>query len=236
MEQEFETPGDALLHYGVKGMRWGVRDTIESASTSVSNTSAKTSKSISKASKATSQGISNASKATTQATKNAATKTANAPKQGVQNLKDKREAKKKAKGPEDPNALKSQLKREGKSAAWGTRQAYIEKTLDDAIRLDKIAKGNAGIDQKAFATKDLVFTKAQARRFGPTLARHAERIQKGEAKTGDIMLASVRLRRRDLTIGMDLSNKKNKAAEKRGRTANFDIPRNKSPKKAKVAA
>lgn len=24
-QQEFDTPGEALLHYGVKGMKWGVR-------------------------------------------------------------------------------------------------------------------------------------------------------------------------------------------------------------------
>jgi len=223
VEQKFDTPGDALAHYGKKGMRWGYRNTLDS----VGSTPKRDTQEAPGAAAAfkTSGGVSG----NTQKLKAQATRIANKKAQLVKaNAKARADAKadkvtaKAQKVAANPTAKKAG--RELQGVAWGTRQAYIEKTLKDAERAGNIGKGTAAIDSKLIATKDLVFTKRQARFAEKVFAQHAKRVKEGELKTRDLLLMSARLRRRDLTIGMDIAGKRNDRAKKRGQQANFDIP------------
>lgn len=245
VEQEYATPQEAYLaHHGVKGMRWGQRTARarESVSSGVKN--AKTS--VSTGVKNTKASVSSGVKNTKASITGSVNKTKTNAKQGVQDARAKAtqsakdradRAKLKAEAKAQAKAIKVQAKaqkvgeneivkglnNEAKHALWGTRQAYIEKTLNDAERAEKIGKGTAAIDSKVLATKDLIVTKKQAKWAAPMLAAHAQRVKAGKYKTVDIVLMSARMRRRDLTIGMDLGAKRAKAAEKRGKEAKFNV-------------
>lgn len=245
VEQEYATPQEAYLaHHGIKGMRWGqrtdravgsvssgVKNAKDSVSTGVKNTKASVAGGVKSAKTSVSTGVKNAKTSVSTGVKN--TK-ANA-KQSVEDTKSKAKLKAEAKAQAKAIKIEAKAKKvgenevvkglnnEAKHALWGTRQAYIEKTISDAERAEKIGKGTAAIDSKVVATKDLIFTKKQAKWAAPILAAHAERVKAGKYKTVDLVLMSARLRRRDLTIGVDLGGKRAKAAEKRGKEAKFNV-------------
>jgi len=226
VEQEFDTPGDALVHYGKKGMRWGHRSAVKSASTAVSNKTQSAKQGVQGAASRTAGGISNSAKGAKAKTTGAVNNKVQGAKAGAQARADAKKQKiadKAQKVGENPTVKGAG--REVKGVVWGTRKAYLEKTLKDAERAGNIGKGTAGIDSKVIAAKDLIVTKRQARVAEKVFANHAKRMQEGKLKTRDVLLMSARLRRRDLTIGMDLAGKKNDRAKKRGREVNFDIPK-----------
>jgi hypothetical protein len=225
--QEFATPGEAMLaHHGVKGQKWGVRTSLslDNARATVNTKTANATASVRGAASRTSGAVNSRVVGAKTGAQNAVNAKVAGVKQNAQNRADAKLASaKQKKDTVANNNTVHQVTHEVKGAAWGTRQAYIEKTLNDAERLNNIAAGKAGIDSKVLAAKDLVLTKKQAKIMAPIFERHAQRVKAGQLKTADILLMSARLRRRDLTIGVDIAGKRNKASKKRGaKEANFD--------------
>lgn len=240
VEQEFDTPGDALAHYGKKGMRWGHRNTVKSASTAVSNKAQSAKQGVQGAASKTAGGISSSAKGAKQGAKqsiqDAKAKTTGAVNNKVQGVKanaqaraDAKAAKATAKAHEvaDNKTVKA-VGTQVKGTAWGVRQAYIEKTLKAAERAGNIDKGTAGLDTRVIAVADGVVSKRQAKYAEKAYANHAQRVKEGKLKTRDLLLIGARIRRSDLTIGMNLATKKGDRARKRGREVNYhtyDMPK-----------